>query len=180
MSEWIATNLIPPMSIGEWLGLALVTAIVAGALSLEHYAVGRKAWPKRRYYAIGLLTVAGPLLLWAGVERIGFNLGTGLLLLGAGCLAGLPDWILLRRREARLLTAWRAMVERNRRMASDLARARLVADYRTAELLDDMIIGVGFNLGCMKSDLEALEVLSSQLRPALERFLVLFEDAEDD
>jgi hypothetical protein len=179
-SEWIGGTLIPTLTAAQYLGLALVTAIIAGALSLEHYAVGRRAWPKRHYYAIGLVTVMGPLLLWAGIQRLQLNVGTGLLLVVAGCLSGAPDWLLLQRRERRLAIAWKGMMERNRQLGTDLARARLVADYRNAERIDGMVEGLGFALGCMRSDLNDMQTITRHLEPLLVRFLDICEDGVDE
>jgi len=178
--DFMGEQLVPTLDLGQYLGLALVTAIIAGALSLEHYSVGRRGWPKRHYYAIGLLTDAGILLAWAGIERVQLNIGTAMLLLFAGCLAGVPDWILLYRRERRLAIAWRAMVRRNERMAADLAKALLLAKPRDRERICDMVEGLGFALGCMRSDLQDMKTIVGHLEPVLERFMALVDDEEGE
>jgi len=178
--ELLGEHIIPTLSPGQFLGLALVTAIIAGALSLEHYALGRRCWPRRHYYAIGLLTDAGLLLAWAGIEQVQLNLGTAALLLFAGCLAGVPDYLLLQRRDKRLMQAWREMVDRNGRLAARLAKLMLLGNHRVRNQVTDLVESLGFVLGSMRKDLEDMQILVRNLEPLLSEILAVCQDGEED
>lgn len=173
--EIMGEHLVPTLNVCQYIGLGMITAIIGISLSLEHYAIGRRAWPRRYYYAVGLVTDAGLLLAWAGVERVTMNLGTAALMLLAGCLAGLPDWLLLQRREKRLAIAWREMIKRNEKLAGDLARAMLVVKARDRARIQDMVEGLGFALGCMRQDLDDMQIIAGHLEPLLAQFLAIVD-----
>lgn len=203
-------------SLETWQSLVRATALVAGALVVEHYAViliGRllnkrsgateraDGWgpPARFNYAVGLVTDAGGLLLWAGLLGVAMTPLVAAVLLVAMGAAGGPDFIihLLEERRARELQAERERAEaearaaearetageleelrhlaaRYPRLAQELARWRLAGNRRHFTNAANMLEGIGGNVAEMRLTLDAVRAQADHL----ERMLAALVDVD--
>lgn len=167
IATWQATH---------WLTLALTTAAVGGLLIGEHYAApivaqrlgvqggtesGRRL-PARWNYAIGLVTDAGLLLLWAAVAQVTVDLSVWAVLLTCMALAGVPDWRVHRREEAdrdrELQAAWARLA------ALQLAGIDPRHYSRAQALLESLCILAG----AIAKDRRDMTLILSQLMPLVE------------
>ena len=151
--------------------LALTVAIIAGALLLEHVAFSKRLSRQDRY-AMGLVTDMGLLLTWA-VLRGGVILLplTAVLILCAGCLGGLPLYIVLRREQATEAAQWDYIVNANRELASELALLKVAGNGKRYSRAHNLVETVAFIHGGFARDLHDLEILVNQLKPLLGELL---------
>lgn len=150
--------------------LAMATAIIAGALLLEHVAFG-KTLSKENRYAMGFLTDAGILLAWGAIRDIHLDPVAALLILATGCVAGVPVYVVLHREQARELAQWNYLVETNRALASELALLQVAGNGHRYSRAHDLIESICFIHGGVAKDLTDMQLLVSQLQPLLDGLL---------
>ena len=148
------------MSIFNLATLAAATVIIAGALVVEHELTGRRHWPERWYYAEGLVTVLGGLLLWAALVGVTMSWTVAAAMLLAGCASGGPDWLLIRAESQRRAAGWEALEKQNADLA---ARLQLLMTKRTNSCyfhrLRDMIESLAFAAGTIAQEREYMDTI---------------------
>lgn len=161
--------------------LALATALVAGVLVVEHYLVAHLVdgrgwpWPEQLNYALGLLTTGGGILSWAALVGVTVDLAGAVWMLGAMCLAGVPDFLLHTWEQARARRAWqgrmRDLAARNRRLAAELALLRSCGKEKDFYRMREVVEGLMFLRGGLRRDLDDLTRLVVELRPLLDEIV---------
>lgn len=158
------------LTLTDWLTLALTTALIAAALVLEHYLTSRQHWPARWYYAEGLVTVLGGLAVWLAWRQVTADWLVALALVVAGCAAGGPDWLILRRKEDRESAAWDALEAHNAELAAQL-RVLLSkrANSNYMRRLREMVETAAFSTAAMKQERQMIELAERQANDLLQR-----------
>ena len=157
--------------------LALTTAIIAGALVLEHVYTGNRGWPARFYYAEGLITVLIGLLAWAALRRITITPLNGLLILIAAALSGAPDFLILwhedRKRaqhERDRAAAWTALEATNAELAAQLAvLLSKPTNNNYMRRLREMIETAAFTTHAIRQERQLIELAETQADTLLQQ-----------
>lgn len=153
------------------LTLIIAVGAIAAALIVEHILTGHRGWAPRWYYAEGLVTVLIGLAAWLAVEEVTVDLFTAILIVVAGCVSGVPDFILLRSEQQRERDArWQQLAALNQDLAARLALLERLGggpNSHACRRLQELSETMSFALGAAKLEIDQLELFLGQATPIL-------------